>query len=95
MVARKKQEPQKGQEGKTKLKQLREALGMTQIEFAVAIDVSLGSVANCEQGKSEITFTTGSAKRLHNLMLSRLGVGIESLPDSLKEVSSEPLFLVN
>ena len=79
--------------GKTHLKQLREALGMTQLEFATALGITVSPVANCEQGKSELMLSAGSIKKLHLLMLERLGVGVEILPDSLKVVSSEHLFV--
>jgi len=91
MVSRKKQAIKK--EGtKTNLKQLREALNMTQVEFATAIGITPSPVAKCEQGVSELYLDAGSIKRLHLLMLDRLGYGVERLPDSLKAVSQEVIF---
>lgn len=81
------------EEGKTNLKQLREALGMTQLEFATALGISISPVANCEQGKSELLLSSSSIKKLHLLMLDRMGVGVEILPDSLKAISPEHLFV--
>lgn len=82
-----------GEAGKTNLKQLREALGMTQLEFATALGITTSPVASCEQGKSELMLSSGSIKKLHLLMLERLGVGVETLPDSLKVTSAENLFV--
>lgn len=87
MDLNKKQEG-KREDGKTHLKQLREALGMTQLEFATALGISISPVANCEQGKSELMLSAGSIRKLHLLMLERLGVGVEVLPNSLKAVSN-------
>lgn len=91
MDLKKKQENKK--EGKkTKLKQLREALEMTQVELAVAIGVSPGAISKCEQGVSELYLNAGSIKQLHLLMMSKLGYGVERLPESLKEISQEEIF---
>lgn len=91
MVSRKKQAVKK--EGtKTNLKQLREALGMTQVEFAIALGITPSPVAKCEQGVSELYLDAGSIKRLHLLMMGKLGYGVERLPESLKAVSEEEIF---
>lgn len=92
MVLRKKQAIQR--EGtKTNLRQLREALEMTQVELAVAIGVSPSAVSKCEQGVSELYLDAGSIKRLHLLMINKLGYGVERLPESLKAVSQEEIFV--
>lgn len=91
MVSRKKQAIQR--EGtKTNLRQLREALGMTQVEFAVAIGVSPSTVGKCEQGITELSLEAGSIRKLHLLMINTLGYGVERLPDSFKAVSQEEIF---
>lgn len=92
MVYRKKQE-QQGGVAKTNLKQLRERLEMTQFELAGAIGMSITAIASCEQGKSELKLSPGAARRLHLLMVSKLGYGIERIPDSLKAVSKEEIFV--
>lgn len=92
MVHRKKQE-QQGEGNKTNLKQLRERLEMTQFELAGAIGMSLTAIASCEQGKSELKLSPGAARKLHLLMMSKLGYGIERLPDSLKAISQEGIFV--
>lgn len=82
----------KKEERLTNLKKLRQELGMTQQQFANAIGVSDTAVANCEQGRTELTFTAASMKKLDSLMNTKFGFGIEVLPDSLKEISNESIF---
>lgn len=92
MVLRKKQAiPKEGT--KTNLRQLREALEMTQVEFAVAIGVSPSTIGKCEQGLTELSLEAGSIKRLHLLMISKLGYGVERLPESFKAISQEGIFV--
>ena len=75
MDLNKKQEGER-EDRKTHLKQLREALGMTQLEFATALGISISPVANCEQGKSELMLSAGSIRKLQSyyrfLLLLRL-----------------------
>jgi DNA-binding XRE family transcriptional regulator len=55
MIKRRKKQPTP--EDAVELKKMRDALGMSQLEFAVAIGVDPMTVSRCERGLYEISFT--------------------------------------
>lgn len=88
MNTRKKQSPtQKSlQEGsKTSLKAVREAIGLSQLDFCKQTDLTIGSVSKCENGKTEMLFDINQAQKFEILIQSELGLSIRDLPKSLKD----------
>lgn len=65
---------------KNVLKQIREALGYTQREFASLICISSSSIERYETGKRDPTLTLPQIKKLQ-LLLFRLGLDFQDLPD--------------
>ena len=61
------------------MREIREELGMTQVQFAVAIGVDPGTISRAERGLTEPVFTIKQTKVLCKL----LGKQIEDLPDYL------------
>lgn len=64
------------------MRQIREALGMTQQDFAVAIGVSVTTVARWERGERNPMFTIAQIKALEKL-IKTIGLKIKDLPDEL------------
>jgi DNA-binding XRE family transcriptional regulator len=64
------------------LKQIRQALEMTQEEFGRTIGVHQTSVARWETGRSKPTFTLAQIKALQREM-RKLGLDFDDLPDDL------------
>lgn len=76
---------------KTPLKAIREELGMTQAQFAVALDIDTSTVSRCERSLSEIALTLWQVKRLCKLT----GRTLDQLPDRLvREADIEEYRLV-
>lgn len=67
---------------KPAMKTIREALGMTQMAFAVAIGVSVTTVARWESGARSPVFTIKQIKSLEKL-LKQIGMKFKDLPDDL------------
>lgn len=61
------------------LRAIREELGMTQAQFAVALGIDTSTVSRCERGLSEIALTLLQVKRLCQLTQKSL----DQLPDHL------------
>ncbi len=70
-------------EGVSSIKQLREALGLTQQDFAVKLGVTVTSVYRWESGRSDITLTFPQMKKFHREVLEPLKINIHDLPDNL------------
>lgn len=68
------------QEGESALKVIREALDMSQQEFASYIGVSTTSVSRWERGTSEMSLTLKQLSKFTEL-LRRLGMSLDNLPD--------------
>jgi DNA-binding XRE family transcriptional regulator len=65
------------------LKQVRERLGMTQEEFAKALDLSRATINRYERGLHQrLSLSVGQVKRLVELM-KQAGLAIEDLPDDI------------
>lgn len=79
MTKRIKRQPQNSDEVVVPLKAIRERLGMTQAEFAVAIGIDPSTVSRCERGITEISLTILQMKRLCQLTQKNL----DELPDYL------------
>ncbi|HLP87478.1 MAG TPA: helix-turn-helix transcriptional regulator [Nostocaceae cyanobacterium] len=79
MIKRTKRQPQNSDEVVVPLKAIREQLGMTQAEFAVAIGIDPSTVSRCERGITEISLTILQMKRLCQLTQKNL----DELPDYL------------
>lgn len=79
MTKRIKRQPQNSDEVVVPLKAIREQLGMTQAEFAVAIGIDPSTVSRCERGITEISLTILQMKRLCQLTQKNL----DELPDYL------------
>ncbi|MBE9065147.1 helix-turn-helix domain-containing protein [Leptolyngbya cf. ectocarpi LEGE 11479] len=75
-------------ENKVVLKQLREALGLSQEALSRVIDCSIRKVQRGENG-AEPGWTIKEAKNIDRLLSEHFGVGISALPDRLS--SSEPV----
>ncbi len=78
------------------LRVIREELGMTQAQFAVALGIDTSTVSRCERGLSEIALTLWQVKRLCKLTGKTLDqlpdyLGPESLPKSQKFAPSAAL----
>ncbi|MEM6613268.1 MAG: helix-turn-helix transcriptional regulator [Cyanobacteria bacterium P01_C01_bin.72] len=70
------------------MKEIREALGMSQVKFAVAIGIDPGTVSRAERGLTEPVFTALQMKRLCRLT----NKSIEEIPDYLgKDFSKHQL----
>jgi DNA-binding XRE family transcriptional regulator len=86
MVRRKKRQLSGNQsEEIVPLRAIRDELGMTQAEFAVAIGLDPSTVSRCERGLSEPNFTILQLKRLCKLT----GKTLEELPDRLGRTSAD------
>ncbi len=66
--------------GVSALKQIREALGLTQAEFAKAIGTHQVCVARWERGKTKTSLTLRQVKALQQ-ELAKLGLDFGDLPD--------------
>lgn len=75
------------EEGESALKTIREALGLSQQEFATLIGVSITSVSRWERGKTPATFTI-SQMRAFLKAVEPLGLDINTLPDDLAAYKS-------
>lgn len=76
---------------KTPLKAIREELGITQVQFAVALGIDTSTVSRCERGLSEIALTLWQVKYLCKLT----GKTLDQLPDHLgREADTEEHRLV-
>lgn len=64
------------------MKQIREALQMTQMEFANQLGVQQTTVARWESGARSPVFTIKQVKALEK-MLKRIGLKFKDLPDDL------------
>jgi putative transcriptional regulator len=64
------------------LKQIREALGLTQIEFAKAIQATQRSIVRWENGQTKPMFSIAQIKALQREM-RKLGLDFDDLPDDL------------
>lgn len=78
MVNKRKRQPQP-QEDIVPLRAIREQLGLTQAQFAVAIGIDPSTVSRCERGIAEPNLTVLQTKRLCNL----IGKSLDDLPDYL------------
>lgn len=70
------------QPGEAPLKTIRDALGLSQQEFANRIGVAVATVSRWERGLSPATFTVPQMKAL-NQELRRIGLTIDNLPDNI------------
>jgi len=70
------------QEGDSALKVIREALDMSQQEFASYIGVSTTSVSRWERGASPMTMTIKQTLKFMEL-LRRIGMTLDNLPDDM------------
>ena len=70
---------------KTAMRQIREELGMTQVEFAVAIGMSYITISRCERGVREPVFTMLQMKKLCELT----GKHPSQFPDYLGQAPEE------
>lgn len=66
--------------GESPLKQIREALNLSQEAFAREIGVSLVTVGRWERGQTPPTFTLAQIKSFRRL-INRLGIDLEDVPD--------------
>lgn len=66
--------------GESPLKQIREALGLSQEAFAREIGTALVTVGRWERGQTPPTFTLPQIKALRRL-IRPLGLDIDDLPD--------------
>jgi DNA-binding XRE family transcriptional regulator len=62
------------------LKQIRQELGMTQIEFANAIKATQRSIVRWENGQTKPAFTIAQIKAIQR-QLKKLGLDFSDLPD--------------
>lgn len=62
------------------LKQIREALGYTQEEFAFTLGATRRSISRYETGKYDPTFSLSQIKKLQ-VLLFKLGLDFQDLPD--------------
>ena len=69
----------KSQQVSLPMREIREELGMTQVQFAVAIGVDPGTISRAERGLTEPTFTALQFKNLCRLAKR----SIEEIPDYL------------
>ena len=69
-------------EGEVPLKQIRDALDLSQEAFGREIGVSVQTVSRWETGRSEPTFTVSQMKKFLRL-INRLGWSADDLPDAL------------
>jgi len=68
------------------MRQMREELGMTQVQFAIAIGVDPGTISRAERGVTEPTFTALQFKNLCSLTKR----SIDEIPDYLgKDILSK------
>ena len=67
---------------KNVLKQIRQALGLTQLELANLLGVSRRSISRWELGERELQLSLPQIKALH-FLLAELGLTFGDLPDSL------------
>ena len=79
MVTRRKRQSHETQEDVVPLKAIREQLGLTQAQFAVAIGIDTSTVSRCERGIAEPNLTVLQMKKLCRL----IGSSLEDLPDYL------------
>ncbi len=70
-------------EGVSCIKQLREKLGLTQLELAYHLGVSITTVSRWEVGRSQLTLTTSQWKKFHAVVLKPLNIEVEELPEDL------------
>ncbi|MBW4653975.1 MAG: helix-turn-helix transcriptional regulator [Kaiparowitsia implicata GSE-PSE-MK54-09C] len=70
------------QAGEIPLKAIRDALRMSQNEFAHKIGVSITTVSRWETGRNAVTLTIPQVKAMENL-LHDIGMNFNSLPDDL------------
>ncbi|MEG3437305.1 helix-turn-helix domain-containing protein [Pannus brasiliensis CCIBt3594] len=68
--------------GENALKQIREALGMTQMEFASAIKATHRSIVRWENGQTKPQFSIPQMKALVSEM-EKVGLTLQDLPDDL------------
>lgn len=66
-MSKKKSQASTSNQEKTAMRQIREELGMTQAEFAVAIGIDPSTVSRCERGLREPLFTILQLKKLCEL----------------------------
>jgi DNA-binding transcriptional regulator YiaG len=69
-------------EGDLPVKQLRQLLGMSQLQFANLLGVYPSTISRWEQGKSSPQFSPGAFKRLLQA-LEPHGITLNDLPDDL------------
>lgn len=69
-------------EGIAPLKAIREALGLTQQEFAESIGVAVSTVHRWETGKSEMTLNVEQMQKFDRL-LRGIGMDLQNLPNEL------------
>lgn len=78
------------------LKSLREALKMTQHEFANFLSISLPTISRCETGKSELKLTLDQWTKLSNFVEFKLGQDIKEFsPAKLSESQPGGFFKKN
>ncbi|MUL39483.1 helix-turn-helix domain-containing protein [Gloeocapsopsis dulcis] len=77
MVTRRKRQPH--EEDVVPLRAIREQLGLTQAQFAVAVGIDPSTVSRCERGIAEPNLTVLQTKRLCKL----IGKSLDELPDYL------------
>ena len=82
---------EKLQEEQTVLKQIREALGMKQTDFAYYMEVTPATVSSCETGKREMVLTFQQWRKLAALMKFRLGVDVLELKGEIVLSKKSPV----
>lgn len=70
------------------LKAIREALGMSQQEFATQLGVAVASVSRWERGLSQMSLTVPQMKKFTKL-LREINMTIEDIPDEDSNPSKE------
>lgn len=68
--------------GENPLKQIRQALGMTQREFAKALGTYQKTIVRWENGETKPMFTISQVKALQREM-AKVGLDFEDLPDEI------------
>ncbi len=62
------------------LENIRKALGMTQQELAVELDVAIATISRCERGIADMRLTLKQWQKLANLVRYRIGQDIRDWP---------------
>jgi DNA-binding transcriptional regulator YiaG len=68
--------------GENALKQVRQALGMTQREFADALGTYQKTIVRWEKGETKPMFSVSQVKALQRQM-EKIGLSLQDLPDDL------------